>query len=281
MPNNDNEDDNFDTEIDQLSFVIPSEPTHNSKPDTRTAIDPNLADRLLKAFPELQKKTGFENPAGLESKSPPKNHRASSLPRTVIQEALQSPPINRHNTHKKVQAFVPLKEKPSYLIQLVLKNRTRFSSIRLSHRILIGAILFAGLVLLGWKYQSIKTPIKYDATQKITKLEKKPDNPKTLSSTTTLQKPTSPRFVPQVSQTIPHASPSPPTPETPEATTAPETEAARILIKGQRLEALNLYQQLSNQFPNQLVYKVIVRVLERSSRNSCTNNQNESGAPCI
>jgi hypothetical protein len=270
-----NEDDDFDTEIDKRPLQPPLDATSESVSKMRTAIDHDLAKHLLQAFPEKFKQP--DPPAGSSERL--KGDRsaepvvASHLPRTVLQAPLSISPSKTRGDQDVFDAPISSTDIPlARLGQVLRRIRTSLASVPASVRTLLAALVLAGVVGLGWWLNYTPAPV----SQTVPRKPAGANTPRVSSVQNETKRPNSPPQHKKV--TSPAASDEQ---ATPVLSSVAETEAARAFIKGQRIEALNLYQRLSKQFPERKVYGVAIEVLQRSLQHSCNNGVTVEGEACI
>lgn len=260
-----NRDDDFDTEIDQRPLQPAIDAPSTSASKLRTAIDHDLAKRLLQAFPERFNQAK-------PSASPNDAAAGNRLPRTVLQAPLAIPAGKPVRDQDVFDAPVSPTDIPlARMGRAMRRTHTLLTSMRSSVRTLLGAILLAGVVGLGWWLSFTPTPVSQTLMQKRDRAD--------TQAVSTASEPPKGQTRPPRSKEATSESAS----KQPAILTGPvigETEAARAFIKGQRVEALNLYQRLFKQFPERKVYGVAIEVLQRSLQHSCNNGVTVKGEPC-
>ncbi|MCB9666552.1 MAG: hypothetical protein H6715_00295 [Myxococcales bacterium] len=284
-----NEED-LDTDIDHQPLDSTPGGNVTSSPEARTKIDEDLAERVLKAFPEMRAgKTSkaeqhTRNSVQLERQSD--KPRAGGLPRTVLQAPLQPP--THHETPERPFA-VPPSSGPSLsgVRKAVSVGRSALLKLPVSTRVLLGAVVFAVAVFAGWQFRDRPPKVTADAPPLSAHAPSRvaasvaaeaPSNPSS----------TSPSPVPLGAPARPLA-PEPPLTGTPDETGSsvatpsedPETAAARVLVSGQRVEALNLYQRLAAQFPKKTAFAIISRALERPTPETCPDGAAPGENGCL
>lgn len=266
-------DDDFDTEIDKRPLKISSDADSEPVSKLRTAIDHDLAKRLMQAFPERFAQADSTASSNDEPVSlPPARQTAKKhLPRTVLQARLPLPVSETPSDQDVFDAPADPIEIPLARVGKILRRlRGLVASIPSSVRTLLAALLFAGAVGVGWWIHFNPVPV----TQAVPGMP-----PPAKMPVSSVQAPVGSvgNDSGDGKSTVPSA---PGTQATTDAPSVAETEAARAFIKGQRIEALNLYQRLSRQFPERKVYGVTIEVLQRSLQQTCSNGVTLKGEPC-